>query len=83
MKNIKLTKEEKRIEDALIKGEEYRPITGKRLHDIAGAIAARKKNVTMTMRVNSEDIKKIKIKAKKLGVKYQTFLSEVIHEVAQ
>ena len=82
MKNIKLTKEEKQIEEALMKGE-YRPVTGKRLQEIAQAIAMRKKNTTMTIRVNSMDIKKIKLKAKKLGVKYQTFLSEVIHEVAQ
>ncbi|MBL7072658.1 MAG: antitoxin [Candidatus Omnitrophica bacterium] len=82
MKNTKLTKEEKQIEEALMKGE-YRPVTGKRLQEIAQAIAMRKKNTTMTIRVNSMDIKKIKLKAKKLGVKYQTFLSEVIHEVAQ
>lgn len=82
MKNIKLTKEEKQMEESLMK-REYKTITGKRLQDIAKAIVARKKNVTMTIRVNSMDIKKIKLKAKKLGVKYQTFLSEVIHEVAQ
>jgi predicted DNA binding CopG/RHH family protein len=37
----------------------------------------------MTIRVNSEDIEKIKNKAKKLGVKYQSYISEVIHQVAE
>ena len=37
----------------------------------------------MTIRVNSEDIEKIKKKAKKVGVKYQTYISEVLHQVAQ
>ena len=82
MKKIKLTKEEKKIEDSLMKGE-YKPITGKRLQDIAKAIAARKKDVTMTIRLNSQDVKKIKLRARKLGIRYQTFISEVLHEVAQ
>lgn len=37
----------------------------------------------MTIRVNSEDIDKIKIKAKKVGIKYQTYISEVIHQIAE
>ncbi|MFH1878059.1 MAG: antitoxin [Candidatus Omnitrophota bacterium] len=81
MKTTKLTAEEQRIEDSLLKGE-YRPITGKRMEDIVKAIAARKKDVTMTIRLNSRDLEKIKLKAKKLGIKYQTFISEVLHELA-
>lgn len=81
MKKIKLTKEEQKIEDEVMSGE-YRPVTGKRLQDIAAAIAARKKDVTMTIRLNSRDVDSIKKKAKKLGVKYQTFISEVLHGVA-
>ncbi|MBF0217883.1 MAG: hypothetical protein HQL30_12950 [Candidatus Omnitrophica bacterium] len=81
MKRIRLNKEEKRIEDALMRGE-YRPVTGKRYEEIAAAISARKKDVTMTIRVNSSDIASIKEKARKLGVKYQTFIAELLHEVA-
>ncbi|MGV8057448.1 MAG: CopG family antitoxin [Smithellaceae bacterium] len=44
---------------------------------------ARKKDITMTIRVNSEDIEKIKDKANKLGIKYQSYISEIIHQVAQ
>lgn len=82
MERIKLTKEEKEIEDSLLKGE-FVPIKGKQLEMIEKALKSRKKDVTMTIRVNSEDIEKIKRKAKKLGVKYQTYISEVLHHIAQ
>ncbi len=82
MKRIKLTKEEKAIEESLMNGE-FVPIKGKQLEIIEKSLKSRKKDVTMTIRVNSEDIDKIKKKAKKLGVKYQTYISEVLHQVAQ
>ncbi len=82
MKRIKLTKEEKEIEESLMKGE-FVPIKGKKLEMIEKALKSRKKDVTMTIRVNSEDIDRIKRKAKKLGIKYQTYISEVLHQVAQ
>ena len=82
MKRIRLTKEEKEIEDSLLRGE-YVKVTGAELQEISSSLAARKKDMMMTIRVNSTDIKKIKIKAKKLGVKYQTFISEILHKVAQ
>ena len=82
MKRIRLTKEEKEIEDSLLRGE-YVKVTGVELKEISSSLAARKKDMMMTIRVNSTDIKKIKIKAKKLGVKYQTFISEILHKVAQ
>jgi len=61
MKRTKLSKEEKEIEAALLKGE-FKPLKGKELKNIENALRARKKDVTMTIRVNSEDIEKIKIK---------------------
>jgi predicted DNA binding CopG/RHH family protein len=82
MKKIKLTKNEKEIEESLAKGE-YIPITGKQLEMIKKSLQSRKKDVTMTIRVNSEDIEKIKMKAKKSGIKYQTYISEILHQVAK
>ncbi len=82
MKRIKLTKDEKAIEESLMNGE-FVPIKGKQLEMIEKSLRSRKKDVTMTIRVNSEDIDKIKKKAKKLGVKYQTYISEVLHQVAR
>ena len=82
MKKYKLTKKEKEIENALLRGE-YIPLKGKGLENIEKALKLRKKDITMTIRVNSGDIEKIKNKAKKLGVKYQSYISEVIHQVAE
>lgn len=82
MKKLRLTKEEKEIENALLSGD-FKPVKGKELEKIENALKARRKDTTMTIRVNSEDIVKIKNKAKKLGVKYQSYISEIIHQVAQ
>lgn len=41
MKRIRLTKGERVVENALMRGE-YRKVTGKRLEDIKNALSARK-----------------------------------------
>ena len=82
MKNVKLTPEEKRTEDALIGGE-YEKISKKEFDEIAQAIERRKKDAVLNIRINSYDLKSIKQKAKKYGVRYQTFISEFIHRLAQ
>jgi predicted DNA binding CopG/RHH family protein len=81
MRQIKLDKEEKKIM-AAIENNGYVPVSGKELHDVADAIAARKKNMTLTIRVNSQDINRIKKFSKAKGIPYQTYLSEVIHRLA-
>lgn len=82
MKKIKLSKEEKVIEQQ-IENNEYIPITGEELKEVAEAVAARKKDSTITIRVNTYDIKRIRQRAKKLGIKYQSYISDVLHKVAQ
>ena len=82
MKQIKLSREEKEIEKALLKGE-YVDFDQSEFEDIARAISARKKDAVLNIRVNSQDLKSIKQKAKKLGVKYQTLIAELLHRVAQ
>jgi len=82
MRRIKLTRQEKDIEDALIRGE-YVTVTGKEYDEIAMAIERRKKDTVLNIRVNSYDLKHIKQKAHKMGVKYQTFISEILHKVAE
>ena len=80
-RNIELTKQEKEIEDALMAGE-FVSVDNKELEDISQAIARRKKDAVLNIRVNSQDVISIKQKAKKLGIKYQTFISEVLHKIA-
>ena len=79
MKRIKLSKEEKAIEDTL---EEYIPVNRREFEEIAQAISARRKDAVLNIRLSRTDLDHLKEKAKKLGVKYQTFLSEVLHRVA-
>ena len=81
MKNIKLSRSEKAIEAALIRGE-YRPVKKAEFDRIAEAIARRKKDAVLNIRVNSHDLNSIKQKAKRMGIPYQTFVSELIHQYA-
>ena len=80
MRKIKLTKEERAIEDSL---ERFVPVDKQEYEQIINAIAARKKDAVLNIRVNSHDLANIKYKAERLGIRYQTFLSELIHRVAQ
>ena len=50
--------------------------------EIAQAIARRKKDAVLNIRVNSQDLATIKQKAKNLGVPYQTLVSELLHHYA-
>lgn len=82
MKKINLTKAEKQLEDEMVKGK-WVPVSKVENDAIAKALKARKKDAVLNIRVNSQDLSRIKKKAKKMGVKYQTFISEVLHQVAQ
>jgi len=79
MKRQKLTKEEQWFEDH---AEEFVPVKGKEYDAIVAAIERRKKDTVLNIRVNSYDLENIKQKAQKMGVKYQTFISEVLHKLA-
>lgn len=82
MRNIKLTRSEKAIEDALLRGE-FVNVDKSEFQAIAQSLAARKKDAVLNIRINSADLHSIKQKAQRLGVKYQTFVSEILHKVAQ
>jgi predicted DNA binding CopG/RHH family protein len=76
---MKLTKEEQWIEDH---AEEFVPLSPEKEKEIADALARLRKNAVLNIRINSQDLDQLKEKAKKLGVKYQTFIAEVLHRVA-
>ena len=81
MRKTKLTKDEKNIEHALLRGE-YLNVDKNMCNHVAKAIAARKKDKAISIRLNGTDLELIKRKAKMLGVKYQTFVAELVHQVA-
>ena len=81
MRQVKLTRQEREIENALLKNE-YRDASRSNFEEIAQALAHRKKDAVLNIRVNSKDLRGIKEKARKFGIKYQTFISEIIHRAA-
>lgn len=82
MRKIHLTRQEKAIENSLLGGEYFNVSKGE-FEAIAQAVANRKKDVVLNIRVNSQDLKNIRQKAQKLGIRYQTFISELLHRIAQ
>jgi len=81
MKKSKLTVHERTVEKDLVGGV-YVAASHDEYEAIAHAIHRRKKDAVLNIRVNQEDLKNIKRKAHKLGVRYQTFIAEVLHRVA-
>ena len=80
MRKIKLTKQERWIEGHL---EEFVPVGKDKYNEIVQAIERRKKDAVLNIRVNSYDLEHLKQKAQKLGIKYQTFISEILHKIAE
>ncbi len=81
MRRIKLSRGERAIEEALLRGE-YRDVAESEFAAIAQAVAHRRKDAVLNVRVNSQDLKTIKAKAKRHGIRYQTLISELLHRVA-
>jgi predicted DNA binding CopG/RHH family protein len=82
MRKVTLTRQEKAIEESLLK-DEYLNVGKNEFAAIAEAIAERKKDAVLNIRVNSRDLASLKQKAARLGIRYQTFISEVIHRIAR
>ena len=81
MKKFNLSQSEKAVERALLRGE-YRPVKQAEFDLIAEAVARRKKDTVLNIRVNSQDLASIKEKARRMGIPYQSFVSELIHQYA-
>lgn len=80
-KKIRLTRSERAFERAAARGE-FRMASQEEFNRIAEAIARRKKDAVLNIRVNGEDLEIIKRRARKIGIPYQTFVSELIHQYA-
>ena len=84
---IKLDKKEQKIERALEKGE-Y--VSSKNLKERKNLFAEAARNYTdlqkskpITIRIKNEDLIKVKAKAAKSGIPYQTLLNALIHQYAE
>lgn len=84
---IKLSKEEQKIENALAKGE-YRHVPKSQRNDQLFAEAIKnyeelKKSKRVTIRINNQDLIRVKARAQKTGIPYQTLLNALIHQYAE
>jgi predicted DNA binding CopG/RHH family protein len=75
---IKLTKYEQSIEDEI---DQYIPASKEENERIKKMIDAYKKDAILHMRINQGVLNGIKHKAAKLGVRYQTFIAEILSQV--
>ena len=81
MRRITLTREEREIEEALLRGE-YKDSSKAEFEEIVQAIAHRRKDAVLNIRINSGDLKSIKDKASRHGIRYQSFIAELLHRFA-
>ncbi len=85
--NIKLDRQEKRIEKALEREEFVRVADLNRTKKLFKEAVKNYKELTktkrITIRVNNEDLIKVKAKAKKNNVPYQTLLNVLIRQFAE
>jgi len=82
MRKVKLTRQEKAIEGSLLNGK-YVNVDKDELTAISQAVASRRKDAVLNIRINSHDLENIKQRAHRLGIRYQTLISEFIHRIAQ
>lgn len=79
---MRLTRYEQSIEDAIERGEYNVSASKEETEQIRAAIEAYRKNAILHIRINAGVLQGLKEKAKKLGVKYQTFIAEILRSVA-
>jgi len=81
-KRLKLNKYERAISKAIDRGE-YVAGSPKETERIREAIASYRKNAILHIRINENILQSLKVKAKKIGVKYQTFIAEILRHAAR
>ncbi|NOX18707.1 MAG: antitoxin [Chlorobi bacterium] len=77
MKKIKLTKEEQLIENSI---DDLKPVGKKKAERINGILSEAKKSHPISLRLSNYDLEKLKEKAKKAGIPYQTLVNSVLHK---
>lgn len=85
--NLKLDEQEQRLEKALEK-DEFVGVpdlkeTGKFFKEAAKNYQELQKSKRITIRVNIEDLLKVRAKAKRHNIPYQTLLNALIHQYAE
>ena len=77
MDKFKLDEEEQAIEDS---AEEYVPVGDEERARIERVLARSRKNKNINIRVSEADLDRIRTKADREGLPYQTLISSVLHK---
>jgi len=81
MKNVKLSKEEKQLLNAIEAGGFESVLTKKRRAELVSAAKDTvRKDKRINIRISNRDLKAVQLKASEEGVPYQTLVSSVIHK---
>ena len=73
----KLDDFEKSIEKDILK---YKKVSSKKLNKIESIIQKANEKRNISLRVNSQDLEQIKLKAEHEGIPYQTLISSILHK---
>lgn len=76
-KKAELNKFEKEIEKNILN---YRTISSEKRNKIGEIIKKANERKNISLRVNSQDLELLKLRAEKEGVPYQTLISSVLHK---
>jgi predicted DNA binding CopG/RHH family protein len=77
MKNAILSREEDTIERNF---EKYRPVSKETKNHLEKLIEGSRKSRPISLRINENDLERLKEKANKNGLPYQTMINVVIHK---
>jgi predicted DNA binding CopG/RHH family protein len=77
MKNAILSREEESVERNF---EKYRPVSKETKNHIEKLIEGSRKSRPISLRINENDLERLKEKANKNGLPYQTMINVVIHK---
>ena len=77
MSKYKLEPDEQEIEDA---ADEFVPVDEDERKHIAGILARARKNKNVNIRLSEFDLDRIRMKADKEGIPYQTLIASVLHK---
>ena len=77
MKSNKLLNDEKAIENEI---DNLKPISGSKKKKIENILAQAKKNRSISLRISNFNLEKLKEKANKEGIPYQTLINSILHK---
>ncbi len=75
--SYKLSPEELEIENNI---EQFVEIDDSEKNKLKNLVTKTKEKKTITLRLNNNDLEKIKLEASKNGLPYQTFISSILHK---